>query len=77
MKKNTARKLLGHEADLPGHSDRPVQLFVRKVEKPGLAEEAVYVTKRFRGDLLIYFVAAGIWMVGTIWLVVRLIDKFF
>jgi hypothetical protein len=77
MKKNTARKLSEIDSDLSGNSNRPVQLFVRKEENPGLAEEAVYVSKRFRGDLLVYFIAIGVWLFGTVWMVVKLIDKFF
>jgi hypothetical protein len=77
MKKNIARKLSEIDSDLSSNSNRPVQLFVSKEENPGLAEEAVYVSKRFRGDLLVYFIAIGIWLFGTVWMVVKLIDKFF
>jgi hypothetical protein len=77
MKKNTAQKLAGHESDLSSNTDRPVQLFVRKEDNPVVAQEAVYISKRFRGDLVIYFVAICIWLIGTVWLVVKLIDKFF
>lgn len=77
MKKNTARKIQGIDSDLSINSDRPGQLFVSKEENPGLAEEAVYITKRFRGDLLVYFIAIGIWMFGTVWMVIKLIDSFF
>jgi hypothetical protein len=77
MKKNTARKLSGNDSDLSSNSDRPVQLFVRKEDNPVVAREVVYITKRFRGDLAVYIIAIGIWVVGTVWLVVKLIDKFF
>jgi hypothetical protein len=77
MKKNTARKLSDIDSDQSSSSSRPAQLFVRKEENQGLAEEAVYVSKRFRGDLLVYFIAIGIWLFGTVWMVVKLIDKFF
>ncbi len=77
MNKNTARKLSEIDPDLSSNSNHPRQLFVRKEEHPGLAEEAVYVGKRFRGDLLVYFIAIGIWLIGTVWMVVKLIDSFF
>lgn len=77
MKKNTARKLAGNDSDLSSSSDRPVQLFVRKEDNPALAQEAVYISKRFRGDLVVYFLAVSIWLAGTVWLVVKLIDRFF
>ena len=77
MKKNTARKLSGNDSDLSSSSDRPVRLFVMKEDNPVVAQEVVYITKRFRGDLVVYFVAISIWLFGTVWLVVKLIDKFF
>ena len=77
MKKNIARKLAGNESDLSSNTSRPVQLFVRKEDNPVLAQDAVYISKRFRGDLVVYFIAIGIWLVGTVWLVVKLIDRFF
>jgi hypothetical protein len=48
-----------------------------KEDNPVVAQEVVYITKRFRGDLVVYFVAISIWLFGTVWLVVKLIDKFF
>lgn len=77
MKKNTARKLAGNDYDLSSSSDRPVQLFVREEDNPALSQEAVYISKRFRGDLVVYFLAISIWLAGTVWLVVKLIDRFF
>ncbi|HSF44643.1 MAG TPA: hypothetical protein VLA58_01490 [Chitinophagaceae bacterium] len=76
MKKNIARKIAGNDSDLSSNTDRPV-LFVRKKEDQGLAREVVFITKRFRGDLLVYFIAITMWVVGTVWLVIKLIDKFF
>ena len=77
MKKNAARKISENDPDLNKNFDLPVQLFVRKEESPMLANESAYISKRFRGDLLIYFLAIGMWLAGTVWLVVKLIDKFF
>jgi hypothetical protein len=77
MDKNTARKLTGNDSDLSSSSDQPVQLFIRKKDNPAGAREVVYITKRFRGDLVVYFVAISIWLIGTVWLVIKLIDRFF
>jgi hypothetical protein len=77
MKKETARKLPEYDSELSRQSNRPVQLFVSKKENPAPDQETVYLSKRFRGDLVVYFLAIGIWFVGTIWLVVKLIDSFF
>jgi hypothetical protein len=76
MKKNTAHKLAESTSDLSSNTHGPV-LFVRKDENPGVAREAAYISKRFRGDLVVYFIAVGIWLIGTVWLVVKLIDRFF
>jgi hypothetical protein len=76
MKRISARRHSVNDIDLNINPHQPL-LFIRKDEKPGLAHNAAYFSKWLKGELLAYFVGIGIWMLGTVWLVVRLIDKFF
>jgi hypothetical protein len=76
MKRMSARKLSPNDIDLRINAHRS-NLHMRKVEKRDFDQDDAYVFKWFSGDLLIYFFGIGIWMLGTVWLVVRLIDKFF
>jgi hypothetical protein len=34
-------------------------------------------SKRFRGDLVLYFIALFIWAIGSIWFIVRFVNKIF
>ncbi len=73
--KQHALKILKEENEL-GHQMPHPKLVFRKEATPLIYSENA-PTRRFRGDLLIYFVALGIWAIATLWLVIRLVDKFF
>ena len=79
MKYSSASKVSESEYPLSHGSKSydPQSIHVSQEGPSGLVQRSVHSGKRFRGDLLIYFIAVGIWLFGTVWMVVKLIDRFF